>query len=252
MQLIPQPRIEPLLYRTLVIGGTGKINGVPACSVETFTRVARTKPAPFLRDAVRHLMLNKLGKHNTRFILSTCPAVDNLFILVSTPLRPTNTVPTIESMAPARLYCHLENVFALTHRVSFHHPVFSQLTHLEIFGEFVEGDPSSNEEHPPTWTNLGSLPCLTHLALNPPHLVAICPKIFAACPDLRALLILNALFDDPAPAELEILAEEPRFVVLPLSNYVDDWVRGAITGMDYWACADVFIAKRISGEIKRE
>ncbi|KAJ6565295.1 hypothetical protein DFH09DRAFT_1363870 [Mycena vulgaris] len=244
--------IETLLYRTLVIRrflSEGKIHGVPPCSVETFRRVVQTKPASFLRNAVRHLLFDKIGPNDVRFILHACPAVTDLFFLVVNKGLPDGPAAalTFESMAPTKMYGHPETIFTLTHCASFHQPIFSQLTHFQLFGPWVGSDPSADEEYPLTWTDLASLPSLTHLALTVPSLIPVCSKILRACPDLRALLILNGFFDSP-PAEL---ADDPRFVIVPQSNYEEDWVRGAVTGMDYWARADVHIAKRISGEVAR-
>ncbi|KAJ7633934.1 hypothetical protein B0H17DRAFT_1217430 [Mycena rosella] len=51
--------------------------------------------------------------------------------------------------------------------------------------------------------------------------------------------------------DLNTLCNEPRFVMMPLNNYIQDWQRGVLTGRDYWARADAFIAKRASGNIDR-
>jgi hypothetical protein len=50
------------------------------------------------------------------------------------------------------------------------------------------------------------------------------------------------------------LADDPRFVIMSVeaANYVEDWQHGVLTGRDYWACADAFIAQRIAGTIPRE
>ncbi|KAJ7808816.1 hypothetical protein B0H14DRAFT_2608603 [Mycena olivaceomarginata] len=45
------------------------------------------------------------------------------------------------------------------------------------------------------------------------------------------------------------LIQEPRLVVVVCVGYREDWVKGAITGHDYWSQAEDFIAKRKSREI---
>jgi hypothetical protein len=54
--------------------------------------------------------------------------------------------------------------------------------------------------------------------------------------------------------EWEIITGDPRFVmlVLPLVDSLADWQRGILGGLDFWARAENFIAKRISGEVNRE
>ncbi|KAJ7914160.1 hypothetical protein B0H13DRAFT_1873233 [Mycena leptocephala] len=101
------------------------------------------------------------------------------------------------------------------------------------------------------WTGLAALPCITHLALDDSSLIRICVGILGAFQSLRALIILKG---PPAslPSELEVLAADPRFVMCHRPNYANDWQIGALTGRDYWARTDEFIAKRISGEIDRE
>ncbi|KAJ6535254.1 hypothetical protein DFH09DRAFT_1325083 [Mycena vulgaris] len=51
--------------------------------------------------------------------------------------------------------------------------------------------------------------------------------------------------------QLESVARDPRFVVMSVTSYIEDWQRGALSGIDYWARADQFITKRISGEIEQ-
>ncbi|KAJ7112717.1 hypothetical protein C8R44DRAFT_741789 [Mycena epipterygia] len=119
----------------------------------------------------------------------------------------------------------------------FHHPSFRQITHLELFAG-VGGH----------WTRLVELPQLTHLALNTKREIPVCSLILATLKSLRALLILCP----PPPHlrhELAILAKDSRFAMMQFSNYAEDWHTGILTGVDYWARADQFIAKRMSGEI---
>jgi hypothetical protein len=51
--------------------------------------------------------------------------------------------------------------------------------------------------------------------------------------------------------EWEIITGDPRFVmlVLPLVDSLADWQRGILGGSDFWARAENFIAKRMSGEV---
>jgi hypothetical protein len=68
---------------------------------------------------------------------------------------------------------------------------------------------------------------------------------------LRALLFLGHQ-PTALSVDLEVLAADPRFVITPVRYYFKDWQMDALTGRDYWARADEFIAKRQSGEIDSE
>jgi hypothetical protein len=128
------------------------------------------------------------------------------------------------------------------------HPSFARITHLELFGNLDQAGDSA-EKSLARWTGLANLPALTHLALSNSDLLAIFVRILAVCKSLRALVILGRLQSNLSVPEMEILTENPRFVVMQCDNYIADWQRGVLTGNDYWARADAFIAKRMSGEI---
>ncbi|KAJ7131272.1 hypothetical protein C8R44DRAFT_871785 [Mycena epipterygia] len=77
------------------------------------------------------------------------------------------------------------------------------------------------------------------------------PLLYWPLKYLRALVLLHT---PPAhlSAELAIFSEDPRFVMMQLEYYEEDWQAGILTGDDYWVRADDFIAKRIAREIERE
>jgi hypothetical protein len=128
--------------------------------------------------------------------------------------------------------------------------LFARITHLELFGSFNQ-HPEKLEDST-DWTGLAALPHLTHLALNYTAMIPLCVSILANYKSLRALLILTMTLPTDSSSELGILAADPRFVMTPVDDYIADWQSGALTGRDYWARADAFIAKRLSGEIDRE
>ncbi|KAJ7692597.1 hypothetical protein B0H17DRAFT_1061330 [Mycena rosella] len=237
--------LERMLYMTLVVGVKDPLDGVPSCSVEIFKRIARTKPV-FLHDFVRNLMVERIPPEDMRFILSMCRAVENLHILPNASLGPAEH-PVISTMPLRHLYCHLRTLDQLIPFESFRHLLFRNITHLELFGGFHEED--REDEGLVHWTGLAALPHLTHLALNS-YLFHTCTKILTAYKSLFALLILH-----PPPThysmELASLIDDPRFVMMSLPDFTDDWQRGILVGEDYWARADAFITKRMSGEIDR-
>ncbi|KAJ7177048.1 hypothetical protein C8R46DRAFT_1346932 [Mycena filopes] len=100
-------------------------------------------------------------------------------------------------------------------------------------------------------STLPLLPQLTHLAFNDEDLITICPQILEECALLTVLVSRNAgrgraesLFQEYAKR----LSGDVRFVLIH-SWWFEDWQLGVHSGLDYWARAEDFIAKRRSGEI---
>ncbi|KAJ6524653.1 hypothetical protein DFH09DRAFT_1418480 [Mycena vulgaris] len=129
---------------------------------------------------------------------------------------------------------------------SFAQPFFSHLTHPELFDGLSDdnGDPAK-------WNGITALIHLPHLAVDTPNIIPSCPHLLEGCTSLRALIIVDEMPVTDFLLPRDSFTREPRFVVMPLKNYSGDWQRGVLTGRDYWARADEFIAKRISGEIAR-
>ncbi|KAJ7131233.1 hypothetical protein C8R44DRAFT_871755 [Mycena epipterygia] len=235
--------VEPLLYRTLLIRGTSHLTVTdcfPSCGVDTFMQIASTEKASFLRDSVRNLMVDFLSTESTHAVLSACKSVENLHVIIAAGLSLQSALPPLD-MPLRHLYCDLQDFCEMSSFEPFCHSSFHKITHLELFAGF-EG----------LWSRLVDLPQLTHLALGTTGDIPVCEQVLATLKSLRALVILH----HPPPArlsvELAILSEDPRFVMMGLDYHIEDWQTGILTGDDYWARADEFIAKRISGEIERE
>jgi hypothetical protein len=237
--------VEPLLYRTLVIGAKS-IRGLPQYPDKAFADIARTKSPAFRRDSMRNLLLSGISTSLAHTYLSLFPGVENLWILtLDTAHVP---LPALEIPPLKHLYCFLEDLYKLIPFESFSHPLFTNITHLELFdGNF---HPHKNENST-EWTGLIALPHLTHLALTNAELMPLCVSILERYKSLSALLLIADEPTDP-PTVLDILAADPRFVITPMGDYLNDWQRGVLAGRDYWGRADEFIAKRLSGEIDSE
>ncbi|KAJ6563379.1 hypothetical protein DFH09DRAFT_1159036, partial [Mycena vulgaris] len=240
--------LEPLLYRTLVMMSYATpIDGIPPFTMETFDRIARTKPASFLRDSVRNVIVEAIEVEQIKTILTTCTGVENLWILPTGP-RITPPLPAVHPISLRHLHCDLPELCAAVIAFeSFAQPFFSHLTHLELFDGLSDdgGDPAK-------WDGITALAHLTHLAVDTPNIIPSCPYLLEGCKSLRALIIVDEMPVTNFLLPLHSFTRDPRFVVMPLKNYSGDWQRGVLTGRDYWARADEFIAKRISGEIARE
>jgi hypothetical protein len=253
--LIVASRVEPLLYRTLVMMPRTAISyRIPLCSFDKFAQIARSKPPSFL-DAVRNVMVlalhsEDMSSADMNIVIRTCPRIENLYIFGSWNLHSSihPAAPGLDILPLRHLYCNLNRVFDFTAMDPLSHPSFARITHLELFGNLDQAGDSA-EKSLARWTGLANLPALTHLALSNSDLLAIFVRILAVCKSLRALVILGRLQSNLSVPEVGILAENPRFVVMQCDNYIADWQRGVLTGNDYWARADAFIAKRMSGEI---
>ncbi|KAJ6514162.1 hypothetical protein DFH09DRAFT_1288168 [Mycena vulgaris] len=242
--------LEPLLYRTLVIcSEVNTIDGIPPFTMATFDHIARTKSASFLRDSVRNLLVEWIEAEQIQTILTICTGVKNLWISPigsPTPLLP----PVVEGISLRHLYCDFQELCAFFIGLeSFTQPFFSNLTHLELFnGLSING--LLDEDHA-KWDGLIALVHLTHLAFDTNHILPICPHLLRGCKSLCALIIVHYSATDFPLMQLESVARDPRFVAMSVTSYISDWQRGALGGSDYWARADQFITKRISGEIER-
>ncbi|KAJ6563370.1 hypothetical protein DFH09DRAFT_481878 [Mycena vulgaris] len=242
--------LEPLLYRTLVMTSeVNPIEGIPPFTMETFDRIARTKPASFLRDSVRNVVVEMIEVEQIKTILATCTGVENLWITTIGPPT-TPPLPAVHPISLRHLYCDFAQLCEAASVIKFEtfaQPFFSHLTHLELFNGI-----SDDDGDPAKWDGITALAYLTHLAVDTLDIIPSCPHLLDGCKILRALIIV----DESPITELPVLpldsfVRDPRFVMMPLKNYIVDWRRGVLTGRDYWARADEFIAKRISGEIAR-
>jgi hypothetical protein len=201
--------------------------------MDALTMIATTKSA-LLRNSVHNLLVEEA----LTLDLSVFPALQNLWAI-------RFRVPAFLSiqLAPLRhLYCDVDYLEDFVVSGSFNPSAFSNVTHLELFFGPREDD---------TWMALTAFPRLTHLALNELAYIPHCPPLLDTSKSLRAFIILDVP-PDRYRQDLEVLSEDPRFVMMRLLPYIEDWQHGILTGEDYWTRADTFIAKRISGEIPRE
>jgi hypothetical protein len=188
---------------------------------------------------VRHLFAShELGRPHLDLVLASCSAVQNLAI---PGLRPDH-LPFLSTMPLRRLSTAITNAFP-ANAVDFTHPLFSNLTHLELMGF---PDYASWEE----WKGLALIPNLTHLAFLMQKSLAIFQGALDTCPALQVLVYLYSRVYEAI--DLQKLAQDTRFVCMRVSPFVLDWQIGARGGDDFWVCAERFIAQRVSGQVDRE
>ncbi|KAJ7437420.1 hypothetical protein FB451DRAFT_1416884 [Mycena latifolia] len=210
-------KTEPLPYRTLVFGPF-YLKGLPSPNAEAFVALiqSETKPASLFHRTARHLLIGDCRLLPAAgLILSTCPG----------------------------------DLTALFDGVAdFTHPLFSNITHLEVF-YLGNGNTAGSR--------FALIPHLTlsfkgynHRETKPAPLM-----LLQKCRSLRVLIYLRRSADVGLSKHAcdNELAEDPRIVYMTSAAYVADWQMGARTGADdYWARAKAFIAKRLCGEIDRK
>ncbi|KAJ7176984.1 hypothetical protein C8R46DRAFT_1077941 [Mycena filopes] len=232
--------LEPLLYRTIIVCQIPRDRyHYPCFTPEAVANLLLRKPADFLRDSVRNLMLDGTGQDVAESILAVCTRVENLWApRGSQVLRPTSLFPF------KHLYTNSWALFPPT--VSPQDPLFAQLTHLEMT-ELIFNLHRSVE----MVSTLVLLPQLTHLAFNDEDVIPSCPRLLEECASLSVLVSLNGsqLYAGSLFQEYEErLSKDVRFVLVH-SWWFEDWQLGVHSGLDYWGRAEDFIAKRRSGEI---
>ncbi|KAJ7899510.1 hypothetical protein B0H14DRAFT_1654572 [Mycena olivaceomarginata] len=124
------------------------------------------------------------------------------------------------------------------------HPVFSFITHLDIFDDITEDDKR-------IWPHFDSLPALTHLCLNDHVPSLILRTVLSLCPRLQ---VLANIWEFCRQSEGRLLACNPplkdsRFVVGVYRNYGSEWAAGARGDHDFWSAVDDFISRKRSGAI---
>jgi hypothetical protein len=95
-------------------------------------------------------------------------------------------------------------------------------------------------------------PCaLTHLSLSPRISGALLPRIVAECPKIQVVTIFMAKWRQNAFADT-VTISDARLVLIVVADYITDWQAGARSGVDVWARADEFLARKRMGEIPSE
>ncbi|KAJ6481478.1 hypothetical protein C8R47DRAFT_1134553 [Mycena vitilis] len=201
-------------------------------------------PRSFFRDRVRHLAL-PVHEETTSIaeILSTCSEVQNLFAATFIDPLVINAV----AMRPRRLSIYM--IFDEVHR---YQALFTSVTHLNLMVS-AGRPPWAHVDVATRWQPFFALlPALTHLSLYLEVLqLPVVETILVLCQDLSILAARH-----PRPPTLSkkrfTSIEDDRLVNLSLPNprCIDDWVTGVKGRMDFWACAEAFVAMKRRGEIE--
>ncbi|KAJ7620245.1 hypothetical protein FB45DRAFT_148850 [Roridomyces roridus] len=239
--------LEPILYRTILLGYTNPCPyGYPVSSfLSGVIHDSRGKS----RERFRHSCRNLLVLHCDQWeqILEGCCRLENLYLCGSS--QNTGHSSDLSAVVPMLKRLHMDNLpHPLLSSPGSSHTVFPHLTHLEILG--VSYPRPLDEIY---LSSITSLPQLTHLSFNHQDLEDIFLSILQNCLQLQVLLHFDGKRDRPF-ADEDSLVKDVRFVVCRVDylqdwNWVEDWLMGVDSEIDYWCRAERFIAKRRAGEI---
>ncbi|KAJ6531109.1 hypothetical protein B0H19DRAFT_1273331 [Mycena capillaripes] len=140
-------------------------------------------------------------------------------------------------------------------RSLLNHQLFLSITHLSFYqienGVEAPKPPDWND-----WSQLASLPALTHLALSETLSRGILPRAMESC---SRLVLAATIFWMRIHGEREkslafthnLPIADPRVVVLRMVILSGaDWKIGANGGDDFWVRADTFVTRKRKGEIE--
>ncbi|KAJ7616134.1 hypothetical protein FB45DRAFT_237817 [Roridomyces roridus] len=231
--------VKPFLYCVILLLGAA-VKDVSSYPWESFSRYLSIPPS-ILQQSVKHLCIRMAPQNVTEYVLSAASGVENLW--VATRLEESSEGRLLAALPNVRrLHCSFSLILAAV-AVGTTPPVFSRLTHLEIFEQV---DPEISD-------GLALIPNLTHLAMDDADVDApLLLDFLERCKSLRVLIMLSVSgrphldLDDEG---MDQLVKDPRFLQMSCREYIADWKIGALTGVDYWSRADDFVARRRAGNI---
>ncbi|KAJ7445039.1 hypothetical protein FB451DRAFT_1293179 [Mycena latifolia] len=228
--------IEILLCRVLyVYGPEHDYPRPPSAALTRYRNLIHTKPASFFHDHVRHLFFVGIqSADEVARILSISDATVNIALSLFT--GPAPILPLLGALPLQRFSAYLSHLFTTPSGPDFTHPLFAQMTHLDIRDPYFQGSP-----------DFVLIPHLTHLSIRRTTVsTSVCGTILADCKSLKVLVILlnsQSALDATAPYFAEVAAD-PRFVMIAVADYEADWELGARGGEDYWARAEELVNRR--------
>ncbi|KAJ7742766.1 hypothetical protein B0H14DRAFT_3167665 [Mycena olivaceomarginata] len=232
--------LEPILYRVLFCSDSSigdqhvEISGLRIIPLKTLLPLIGEKPPNFFQKAVRHLFLVDGDDSDVDSILKACNHLTDLFAYFD----PTPYACTLSALQHLRRLAIALPPFLERFPLNEDMPsVFGRLTHLELMDTHLNLNVRDLSKRLPL------MPNLTHLALN---LFLHDTTLYDTLRLQTTLECIVILVQTPVEmTNTHPLAGDTRFVCIHQSkSYRLDWLCGALTGNDYWALADAFIAAR--------
>ncbi|KAJ7182322.1 hypothetical protein C8R43DRAFT_1115963 [Mycena crocata] len=238
--------MEPFTYRIVSIHNPVKQKQICRRSLEEISTIVKSQPASFIHKHVRAVCFLDGTGEAIADILSAYTGTTNLALFSHADVTPA-LLPVLTALPLQRLSVILHNLFKpkLTQR-AFVHPLFTGIRHVDVL-DTRDGGWSA-------WAGLAALPRLTHLSFNDDVSVGLCESVLRHCGGLEALVVVwssRQLLEDMADVYTHAsIAADPRFAMIVIRRYAEDWERGASGGEDYWVRADALIKRRRAGETK--
>ncbi|KAJ7020050.1 hypothetical protein C8F04DRAFT_1116312 [Mycena alexandri] len=247
--------VEPWLYRTITLDlhGPARIDGYPIFTQSTLLQVVGRNPM-CLRSSVRHLYLQlypTLGHRVTKNesipnILVHLPTLENLTLGAQFgEIKTQSDLTTMKLIADMHLKRFCGDFIPLLD-FPLTAPFFSRITHLGLARVSITTSPTAA-----LCERLARIPSLTHLAFDDPNIIPECRELLQHCKSLRVLVLFELGLGEQRWCQeyIALLSHDPRFLAMEESWYVEDWHFGVREGLDFWARAEDFIARRRTGEI---
>lgn len=230
--------MERIRYKTVTPGGI-----LSTCRMQVVQRAIRSKskPVSFFEERLQYLFIEDLEDEELDEILPLCNGVRFLVLFQATLPR---LLPALTAMRPCRLNLYLKQLLGGTDTRPLSHPVFTSVTHLDLFDTWTLNDDLT--------VYLALFPALTHLGVwHTETMSPDLPEVLARFANLEALIDMYGFQPKPDREPMRSI-DDARFVVMVLLDdaYTEDWVIGTRGGLDFWGRADAFITKKRRGEIK--
>ncbi|KAF7346762.1 hypothetical protein MSAN_01814700 [Mycena sanguinolenta] len=179
-------------------------------------------------------------------LLKTCAGSVNISIGGEIDL---DFLRALYEMRPRRLAFTVPNMFFTCDLGGFIHPLFESVTHLDLYhGSRLP----ANQFNWETWSELASIPTLTHLALSHCIACSILSQVVSHCRRLAVAIVATYSWEreDSVYYSQNLGFADTRVVVMVLSaDYDADWEIGARGGEDFWIRAEAFVNRKRAGEI---
>ncbi|KAJ7112712.1 hypothetical protein C8R44DRAFT_249952 [Mycena epipterygia] len=228
--------LESLIYRVVRVNTSSDM-------ARALLSATTTKTPSFLHDAVRHVSLESTTlwlPEEIIAVLKLCTGIVNLSISVDY-MNASDILAQLAQMQLQRLACSLPSLFA-ENAIDMRHPVFSSITHLDIFGEI--------DELTDICPQIPAIPTLTHLCVH--NLVAWPTIAMFLAEGPRLELLVNRWWSPENAHEQaqNVPFHDMRFVIQLFKDYWSEWeaeARGPRP--NFWSLADDFVARKRSGDI---
>ncbi|KAJ7138377.1 hypothetical protein C8R44DRAFT_342749 [Mycena epipterygia] len=234
--------IEPLMYEVLSIHPYGPTERI-------FRRPLRAlhNSMPLYGEHARHVCFRDMYRSDVvAEVLFECTGTRNLAFFNAAFDSPETVLPILEALPLQRLSgVALAHLFPTPAPKDFTDPLCAQITHLGV-SDYRDGGLD-------TWSRIAKMPLLTCLSFHQDGISnSFCKYVLKRCASLEVLVMVCG--DYPtlvlrAPGRAE-LADDPRFVMLVVTDFTQDWETGARGGEDYWVRARALVNKRRSGEME--